>query len=96
MKIKPSDFPAEYVTRDLAARVAQEVFDKWAKATNTCLHPRESIRAEKLGWLMKNCVWKCELCSREVLINDVIAEVPVPLPKCEELRKYEIDPDPKQ
>lgn len=62
MKFKPEDFPADYVTKELAASTAQDLFNQWASTYQVCTHPPEKVVLPKSGYLFTECEFQC-LCG---------------------------------
>lgn len=69
MLFKPSDFPADYITKELASKVAEEVFQRWVEENQVCTHPKEKIRATKLSWEIQKCLFYCDGCCKSIEVT---------------------------
>lgn len=71
MKVKPEDFPSDYIAKELAARLFNEMFQKWAKENSVCLHPLAHIRSKLLSWQLHNQTLFCGLCGQLLEVTSV-------------------------
>lgn len=65
MLFKPKDFPADYVTKELASKVANSLLSSYLEEQGICTHPIEKISATFLSWRMKDCDFECE-CGQKL------------------------------
>lgn len=71
MIVTIKDFPADYVTKELAMKIANEKFEEWAKDNNICLHPLNYIKSRLLSWQLKNQDLFCGVCGKSVEITSI-------------------------
>lgn len=69
MKFLPEHFSFDYVTKERAARTAQELFDKWVLQNKICLHPNDSVYPVLLSWETEKQIYKCE-CGQTMEIAE--------------------------
>jgi hypothetical protein len=70
MLTKPEDFVTDYVSKERASKIANELFMKWAQEQGVCLHPLEKVKPVKLAWDVQGVDLKCE-CGKLLKITEV-------------------------